>query len=74
MGKVQNYNKKIFLNITKKMKIENIKIKDISQKIGISQSAVSQQLKRLSEGKGVMTDSIFKILVVLNMELEELTK
>lgn len=74
MRKIQNYNKKIYLFLSKKIDNKNITLLNISEKIGISQSAVSQQLKRLSDGKGVMTDTLFKIMLALEIEPTELFK
>lgn len=74
MRKIQNYNKKIYLFLSEKIDNKNITLLNISEKIGISQSAVSQQLKRLSDGKGVMTDTLFKIMLALEIEPTELFK
>ena len=56
------------------MRNEKIILLDISKKIGISQSAICQQLKKLSNGKAIMTDSLFKIAGALEIEPAELFK
>lgn len=74
MINIKKYNKKLYSNIIKKIEFEKITLNDISNKIGVSQSAISQQLKRLADGKGVMTDTLFRIMSALDMELKELIK
>lgn len=74
MKKIDNLHKKIHKKIIKKMKKEKIILLDLSNKIGISQSAISQQLKKLSNGKGIMSDCLFKIMLALEIEPAELFK
>lgn len=74
MINIKKYNKKLYSNIIKKIEFEKITLNDISNKIGVSQSAISQQLKRLADGKGVMTDTLFRIMSALDMELKDLIK
>lgn len=74
MINIKKYNKKLYSNIIKKIEFEKITLNDISNQIGVSQSAISQQLKRLADGKGVMTDTLFRIMSALDMELKELIK
>lgn len=74
MTNIKKYNKKLYSNIIKKIEFEKITLNDISNKIGVSQSAISQQLKRLADGKGVMTDTLFRIMSALDMELKDLIK
>ena len=74
MKKIDNLHKKIYKKINEKMRNEKIILLDISKKIGISQSAICQQLKKLSNGKAIMTDSLFKIAGALEIEPSELFK
>lgn len=74
MKKIDNLHKKIYKKINEKMKKEKIILLDLSNKIGISQSAICQQLKKLSVGKAVMTDTLFKIMLALEIEPAELFK
>ena len=72
MKKVQSYNKKIYQKLSKKMKEDKITLIRLSEKMQISESAICQQLKKLSNGKGIMTDSLFKIMLALDMELKDI--
>lgn len=74
MKKIDNLHKKIYKKINEKMKNEKIILLDLSKKIGISQSAICQQLKKLSNGKAIMSDCLFKIMLALEIEPAELFK
>lgn len=74
MSKYIKISKKIYKNIKKEMKNKNISQKEVAKKMGISPTSIWRSLKKLSEGKPILTDTLFKIAYALDLEITELFK
>jgi DNA-binding Xre family transcriptional regulator len=71
---IKSNNKRLHKSIMKKIEQKEITKYKLAEKIGIANSTLSEQLKRLADGKGVMTDTLFRIMSALDMELKDLIK
>lgn len=74
INKINKLNKKIHKNIKIKIKENGITQAEIAQKIGVSPATLCDQLKKLSEGKSILTETLFKIAYALEIEVTELLK
>lgn len=72
--KVSKKNKKIYKNIQIEMTTKKITQTEIAGKLGITSATLSEQLKKLSNGKPILTDTLFKIAYALDLEITELFK
>ena len=68
MCKLEKIHKKMYFKITSEMKNKRISQAEISQKIGTSPSSLNQTLKKLEAGKGITTEMLIKILLVLEIK------
>lgn len=67
-------NKKIYKNIQNEMISKKIKQIEIADKIGITSATLSEQLKKLSNGKSILTETLFKFADGLGVEVAELLR
>lgn len=74
MTKIEKLNIKTYKNIKLKMEEKNMTQKEIGDKVKVSPTSIWRSLKKLSEGKPVLTDTLFKIAYALEIEVTELLK
>lgn len=71
---VKKTNKKLYLFLEKKRKEKNITKLEICEKLNISSSTLSEQFSRLKSGGTITTNTLFKIMLALEIEPAELFK
>lgn len=69
-----NFNFLIYKNIQKILKDKNINQKELSETIGTSEQNLSKKLKKLKEGTGITTTSLFEISKALKTNINTLFK
>lgn len=74
MNKIEKIHKKIYCKIISEMENKKISQLEISKKMGTSASSLNQSLKKLSDGKGISTDTLFKISCALEIKVIDLFK
>lgn len=72
--KIIKKNKKLHKNIQSELLIKKITQTEIAEKLGITSATLSEQLKKLSDGKSILTETLFKIAYALEIEVTELLK
>lgn len=71
---VEKKNKKLYSNITYEMKRNKITQLELAERIGMKDGSVNRSLKNLEKGKSILTETLFKICYVLDLEIIELFK
>ncbi len=72
--KISKKNKKLHKNIQSELLIKKITQTEVAEKLGITSATLSEQLKKLSDGKSILTETLFKIAYALEIEVTELLK
>lgn len=70
----KNFNENIYKNIQKVLENKEISQKTLSFYIGTSEQNLSKKLKKLKNGDGITTTSLFQICKALKINAVELLK
>ena len=71
---IEKYNKELYKILENKIKEKQIKRIELCEKIGIVSSTLSEQLNRLKNGDAIMTSTLFRIMLALDIDPSELLK
>lgn len=74
MDKINKLNKKIHSNIIFEMKKNKITQLELADKLKIKDSSINRSLKNLSNGKSILTETLFKFADGLGVEVAELLR
>lgn len=74
MEDVKKYNKKLYAFLEERRKEKQIKKIELCEKIGVASSTLSEQFSRLKAGDTITTDTLFKIMLALDIDFLEITK